>query len=174
MLTYFFFYAYNDGPSFQNHEADWESMTLELDPQTFEPTTARYSSHHHRRDVPFDENITDPVTGRPVVYVASGSHASFPEAGEYRSEVPVYNTVSNDKTVPNPNNVPVREVEGAVIYENWSEVLDVEQQVWYPNGDNPGVSWGENGRSRLGRSGITGPSSSKGHVTNPVRDEGPG
>ncbi|MBX2836132.1 MAG: hypothetical protein KTR35_04700 [Gammaproteobacteria bacterium] len=161
-LTYFVFYAYNDGPTVQNHEGDWERITLELDPETFEPTTARLSAHGHRTDVPV-EDIADPLTGRPVIYVAAGSHAAFPEAGVYDTEVEVF----KDHTVQNPDNVPFRRLDDAVIYTNWGGLQDVTAQSWYPSEGNKGVRWGEIGELDA-TSGPYGPSSEKGAVDNPV------
>jgi len=161
-LTYFVFYAYNDGPSVQNHEGDWERITLELDPVTFEPTTARLSAHGHRTDVPVAD-IADPLTGRPVIYVAAGSHAAFPEAGVYDTEVEIF----KDRTVENAEGVPIRELEGAVIYDEWGGIQDVTQQDWYPREGNSGVRWGEIGEHGS-TSGPYGPSSEKGIVDNPV------
>ncbi len=165
MLTYFVFYAYNDGPSVQNHEGDWERISLELDPETFEPTTARLSAHGHRTDVPVND-ITDPVTGRPVIYVAAGSHAAFPAAGVYDTEVEVF----KDRTVENPDGVPFRELGNAVIYDSWGGLENVQEQAWYPTAGNNGVRWGEIGEFDA-TSGPQGPSTEKGFVDNPVWGE---
>ncbi|MDH3661998.1 MAG: hypothetical protein OEU92_18545 [Alphaproteobacteria bacterium] len=95
-ITYWFFYPYNDGPGPQNHEGDFERITLELDPATGRPTEAIYSAHgnKHTVPVPFDQLqfYQDPATGeatdKPLVYVASGSHASYPTPGSHQSDAP--------------------------------------------------------------------------------------
>jgi hypothetical protein len=72
VLTYWFLSAYNDAPN--KHEGDFEMIAIELD-SDHQPVQAGYSSHQsglRRRwtDVEKDQ-------GRPLVYVARGSHASY-------------------------------------------------------------------------------------------------
>ena len=161
-ITYYVFYPYNDGPSVQNHEGDWERVTLQLDPDTMEPINAVLSAHTHSSIVPI-EDIADPETGRPVVYVAGGSHAIYATPGTHDTEAPGF----DDRTVPNPNNVPLSELEDAVIYENWGEMRDVTAQPWYTNEPgNNGVRWGEIGETTH-TSGPHGPSAKKGAVPPP-------
>jgi hypothetical protein len=95
-VTYWFFYPYNDGPGPQNHEGDFERITIEFDPNTGEPVEAIYSAHgnKHTKPTPYGdlETYRDPATGeatgKPLVYVASGSHASYPTAGTHPSDAP--------------------------------------------------------------------------------------
>ncbi|MGH9246326.1 MAG: hypothetical protein ACRD29_18835 [Acidimicrobiales bacterium] len=86
-ITYHIFYAYNDGPSqdgslgdAQNHEGDWEKITINLD-DTFQPVSAAYSAHGGESARPWAEVTTE--EGRPVVFVGAGSHANFFEPGAY-------------------------------------------------------------------------------------------
>jgi hypothetical protein len=85
ILEYWLFYPYDDysptvpaGDIWQVHEGDWEAVAVILDP-TGKPLVAGYSQHSagKRRDwarVP-------KRSGRPLVYVALGSHANYFRAG---------------------------------------------------------------------------------------------
>jgi len=64
-VLYWYFYAFNDGINW--HEADWENVTLFF--RDDQPVYAEYSFH--------SEHQGNPVNGRPQVYVALGSHASY-------------------------------------------------------------------------------------------------
>jgi len=87
-LTYHFFYAYNNGPpglgDAQNHEGDWEKITIQLD-SNFQPTEVRYSAHSGL-DISRKWSEAPSEDGRPVVYVGKGSHANFPEQGKWATE----------------------------------------------------------------------------------------
>ena len=87
-LTYHFFYAYNNGPpglgDAQNHEGDWEKITIQLD-SNFQPTEVRYSAHS-TLDISRKWSEAPLEDGRPVVYVGKGSHANFPEEGKWATE----------------------------------------------------------------------------------------
>lgn len=72
VLEYWYLYIYNDAPN--RHEGDWEMVAIELDEQN-RPSRAGYASHSHgyRRDW---ERV-ETRDGRPIVYVARGSHAAY-------------------------------------------------------------------------------------------------
>jgi hypothetical protein len=77
VIQYWFFYYYNPKTYFGigAHEGDWEMMQIHLDPGG-KPIEAAYSQHSwgERCDwihVPREED------GRPIVYVAEGSHANY-------------------------------------------------------------------------------------------------
>lgn len=168
-ITYFVFYPYNDGPSVQNHEGDWERVTLQLNPDTLEPTNAVLSAHSHSSMVPVEE-IADPETGRAVVYIAGGSHAAYATPGSHDTEAPGF----DDYTVPNPDNLPLSELEDAVIYDTWGEMRDATTQEWYTDEPgNNGVRWGEIGELSH-TSGPHGPSNEKGAVAPPDGEHGGG
>lgn len=71
-LQYWYLYIYNDFRN--NHEADWEMVTIELSPQG-EPVQAGYSSHAGGSKRPWLE--LEREGDRPVVHVALGSHAGY-------------------------------------------------------------------------------------------------
>ncbi len=86
-ITYFLFYSYNDGAPGNplseagNHEGDWERITIQLDDQ-FQPTEVRYSAHDGQ-DVSRSWADAPKEDGRPVAFVAKGSHANYPEPGSW-------------------------------------------------------------------------------------------
>lgn len=128
-LTYFFFYGYNEGPQgvgdIQNHEGDWERITVQLDDNN-QPTEVRYSAHDGQGAVrPWSEANEN---GHPVVYVAKGSHASLPEPGDWKTNAyGILDSGSDD---------------GRRFELSSLDAVDVTGEPWY--GSN--VSWGERGR----------------------------
>lgn len=161
-ITYYFFYAYNDGPpggvgEAQNHEGDWERITVMLD-DDYQPTEVRYAAHEGDNSVRSwaEAPLED---GRPVVYVGKGSHASYPEPGEWHTEAPGVSDYASD--------------DGRRFDLAGQPAVDVTTQPWYGSH----VLWGERGSSSeipgwiplVGSangitSGPTGPSPEKGPV----------
>ncbi len=71
-LQYWYLYMYND--FWNNHECDWEMATIVLGPDET-PETVAYSQHiggSHRKWADVKK-----AGGRPVLYVAKGSHAGY-------------------------------------------------------------------------------------------------
>jgi hypothetical protein len=79
-LVYRVFYNYNDKTAFGDHEADLELFSVELD-QHDRPVAALYYGHGKPHRVPWADVQRD--GNHPVSYVASGSHASYPQPGHY-------------------------------------------------------------------------------------------
>ncbi|MGO1068251.1 Vps62-related protein [Lysobacter sp. CA199] len=152
-ITYHLFYAYNDGPpglgDVQNHEGDWEKITVQLDSQ-MQPTEVRYSAHNGLQvarswaDAPKED-------GRPVSYVGQGSHANYPETGRWATNFPGV----DDQARAGGRRFDLSE----------QPLTDVTEQAWYGGH----VLWGERGSaSEVGigeTSGPTGPSPDKGPIT---------
>jgi hypothetical protein len=85
-LQYWLWYIYNDYHLAFNvglHEGDWEMVQLGMDGE--QPTVAVYAQHDQaeRRDWSLVRKTPD---GRPVVFSARGSHASYFEPGLYETE----------------------------------------------------------------------------------------
>ena len=160
-ITYFFFYAYNDGPpgvgTVQNHEGDWERMTVQLD-ENFQPTEVRYAAHNGLEiSRPWSEAPQE--DGRPVGYVGLGSHATYPETGEWSTNAPGIHDVASD---------------GGIRFDLAGQPAeDVTAQAWYGSQ----VLWGERGSAQevgIGdTSGPTGPSPEKGPVLSADPDRRP-
>ncbi len=64
-----------------DHEGDWEYVQVTLQPNG-DPTSATYASHKGAARCEWGDIETDDL-GRPVVYVAEGSHASYFGAGDW-------------------------------------------------------------------------------------------
>lgn len=75
-FLYFFNYRLNE------HESDWEQITLRLD-EDRKPVDAFYSAHAGGR-VLLWKRIEHPDGEHPVVYVALGSHANYFRPGPHR------------------------------------------------------------------------------------------
>ena len=89
-LQYWFFYVYNNWEN--EHEGDWEMITVELDKDMI-PQRVGYSQHTKVPSiwkggevVPW-EKVEE--NGHPVVYVAKGSHASYPTSGSTNVPYPL-------------------------------------------------------------------------------------
>lgn len=151
-ITYHLFYAYNDGPpgvgDVQNHEGDWERVTVQLD-DDFQPVEVRYSAHGGI-DVSRAWADAPQENGQPVVYVGQGSHANYPEPGSWTTQAPGIHDVA---------------ATGGVRFDlSGQPATDVTTQPWYGGY----VLWGERGSaSEVGigdTTGPTGPSAGKGPI----------
>ena len=156
-LTYHLFYAYNDGPpgvgDVQNHEGDWEKITVQLD-ANMQPTEVRYSAHNGM-DVARAWADAPKEDGRPVSYVGQGSHANYPEPGTWATNAQVGGVaLVNDVAAS-----------GGLRFDLAGQpATDVTQEAWYGGH----VLWGERGSAQeagIGdTTGPTGPSADKGPI----------
>ena len=84
VLQYWFFYVYNnwhDYGGLNNHEGDWEMVQVILDKKTKEPTYVTYSHHVLNDHTTLEWKNVSKVGTHPEVFVARGSHASYPSPG---------------------------------------------------------------------------------------------
>jgi VPS62-like protein len=84
LLQYWFFY-YNNPKTFAtvgDHEGDWEMIQVRVDAGG-SPVGAVYAQHETGEYCPWDR-VETTETGRPVVYVAHESHASYFWPGDHR------------------------------------------------------------------------------------------
>ena len=72
VLQYWYLYLYNDFRN--NHEADWEMVTIELEPNG-QPVRVGVSSHHGGSQRPW--KLVQKAGDQPIVHVALGSHAGY-------------------------------------------------------------------------------------------------
>jgi hypothetical protein len=90
-LQYWFFYPYNDWATsfsgFNDHEGDWEGFhvffKLDGNRPVEPPAYVCYLGHESRMTKPWDHPDVEKVGTHPVIYVAAGSHASYPQAKGY-------------------------------------------------------------------------------------------
>lgn len=98
-IQYWFFYAFNDWRSsfdgVNDHEADWELVTVYLDDAPAgppQPVWLAYSSHEFRGDDlrrRWDDPGLTRIGEHPLVFVAAGAHANYFFAGDYLPSVPL-------------------------------------------------------------------------------------
>lgn len=169
-LTYHFFYPYNDAPSTLgvdfNHEGDWERVTYELDPNTLKPVNALLSAHEGGEKIPFNDLQKDWITGRPMVFPATGSHANYADPGTYALPFGAKDNTVSDKN----NDGVINENDGAFFFDTQRDLREVTSQDWYPNNDSKGIHWGEIGEIKYS-TGPYGPSSQKGPVEIEEKEE---
>jgi hypothetical protein len=97
-IQYWFFYPYNgDIAPVVNfaHEGDWEHVTIRLAPGNEVASDVFYAAHEGGRWYPARQVVND--AGRPIVYSARYTHASYPTAGTWRLRKVGFITV-NDAT----------------------------------------------------------------------------
>ncbi len=73
-VQYWFFYIYNDH-AFNQHEGDWEMITILLNASTKLPIGACYSQHYIGQYAAWAD--VDKTGNHSYVYVAKGSHANY-------------------------------------------------------------------------------------------------
>ncbi len=86
-LQYWLWYFYNDYQlsfALGTHEGDWEMVQLRMDDAAGHPDIAIYAQHRYGEERAWD--AIEKLAGRPVVYVARGSHASYFEPGFHQTE----------------------------------------------------------------------------------------
>jgi hypothetical protein len=143
-LQYWFFYAYNDWctafDGFNDHEGDWEGLQLffRLDAggrPTEPPAYICYLGHHSRITKPWNHPDVEKSGTHPHVYVAAGSHASYPERKPY-SVMSLYNLVdyaTGDALI--------------LSHDRWRRRINLDEVPWVHS--YPG-SWGTRYWLRLG------------------------
>ena len=86
-IQYWTYYYFNDWNN--THESDWEMVSLVFDGATIEdawrdgPAFAAYAAHGAGERQDWDSKRVDKEDGHPVVYVSSGSHASYFQPSVY-------------------------------------------------------------------------------------------
>lgn len=135
VLQYWFFYAYNDWANgfggFNDHEGDWEGIQLFFKLTDGEPADAPshicYQGHSSRITKPWDDPDLEKDGEHPHVYVAAGSHASYPQPRQYPL-MALYNLIDyatgGDVVLP---------------HAAWQPPIDLATQAWLT--DYTG-SWG--------------------------------
>ena len=131
-LQYWFWYPYNDWVATVNHEGDWEHITV-VAKADGTLVGAFYAEHnggtwHAAADLPLTAD------GRPIVYSADGSHASYVRVGEF-SHGPGF----SDRTY-----------DGGPIWRTWENLVNVGEKDRPRNGQvfiQYGGRWGEVGET---------------------------
>ena len=162
-LTYWTFYNYNNkdyvGPLTQEHEGDWERVTVRLNEQ-MRPDEVLYSNHDQPpRRLSWAEAVG--ADGRLDVFVARGSHANSPVPEDYRVRVDgpdIRVPAGSGRAVP-VDLAPDTDDEfarGGESVDARNRLLDVTEQPWF----GTVVDWGSRGAKDY-TSGPEGPSAGK-------------
>jgi hypothetical protein len=99
-LQYWFFYANNPkkfGRHFGAHEGDWEMVQVHLLPNGM-PESATYAQHDDGERCDWNK-LSLTSDGRPIVYVAEGSHASYFWASPRHAVYKFGRVVAEDKAM---------------------------------------------------------------------------
>jgi hypothetical protein len=81
-VQYWFFYPYNEGPLFFDHEIDWEHVTVRLSALR-EPERVDFARHEHDNPgVSYPWASARREAEHPIVLSALGSHASYQHSTE--------------------------------------------------------------------------------------------
>ena len=151
-ITYWFFYAYNDGPfpgGADNHEGDWERISVKLNAQN-RATAVSYYQHEGSKELPWGQ-VPKQEGSHPVVYAAKGSHASYATPGTYPLQKVAGLPLAKDHASQGKK------------WETWKNLKNAQKQPWYGYGG----AWGEVGNPEVDSvlhdetTGPTGPSHKK-------------
>jgi hypothetical protein len=149
-LEYWLYYYYNNGQyGVDDHESDWEEVAVHLSSAAGYLQDDMVLSEHdfasqcHAGEYQVDDEIQGPLGGVPVVYVANGSHANYPEEGEWETDVVGF----NDFVYPDPEVVPavqprVEDVDEHI--NSYEEVVPAAPWLSWPG------KWGGSGASPQG------------------------
>jgi len=157
-ITYWFFYAFNDGPTqgkfdgVDDHEGDWERISVRLDGNN-RATAVAYYQHEGHTEVPWSKVHTQ--NGHPVVYSAKGSHASYTRPGPK----PIYKTISQSTplgTVKKRVKIATDQPSAGAQWQTAPHLQNAREQDWYGYGG----AWGEVGDTEIS-TGPQGPSHHK-------------
>jgi len=136
-LTYWFFYAYNDGTN--NHEGDWERVTIKFD-KGGAPEQMLFSSHKKTTKVAWKDVEKDPLTGQPNVFVAKGSHAVFHKKDDHPIDLPLVGPrIIKTKFGDIDDNA---NGDGRRLDLSQRPAADVREENWYPE-NGKGIHWGD-------------------------------
>lgn len=138
VVVYWLWYPHNqweDGPTVEIHEGDWEHVVVRLDAETLEAKQVAFYQHYCEAEIhDFDSLTRDNFAasaqpgGHFFVYVARGGHASFPAPADGRkgSCGPSYDFVDGNGKVG----------------RGWfykGDVRDASKEPWYGFGG----AWGD-------------------------------
>ena len=77
-VQYWFFYTYNEGPLFFDHDSDWEHITVEVEPNGV-PRGVYFAQHGNNNPGVFRpwSEVRKTMGEHPLVLSARGTHASY-------------------------------------------------------------------------------------------------
>ncbi len=151
-VQYLFFYYFND--FLNKHEGDWEMIQVAFDTDSVtealaqEPARLAYSGHGGGEKASWEDDKVQKEDGRPVVYVARGSHASYYEPGVYLGTAKEGAVFGCERTTE-----PHRRVDDAEVQLLPNAVSDPEDEFAWIEYDG---LWGEQDKNKI-FAGVQGP-----------------
>jgi hypothetical protein len=134
-LQYWFAYVYNDyqlAARFGLHEGDWEMIALRMDEREDEPDLAVYAQHAYAEQRDWDDVAKE--DGRPVVFIARGSHGSYFEPGMHTTEV-FYDIADGGRDAPD---LAVEGLNGRdPDWSRWPGIWGATRARWKAESDSP-------------------------------------
>lgn len=125
-LQYWMFYYYNNGiEGVGDHEGDWEMVQVHLSKDSgYLRDQMAFSQHSwgvlcERGEYETEGADAPGFGGQPVVYVANGSHAAYPEEGLYSTEGPFADVNIFDPEQEEPITAQVQNLESEPNWLNW-------------------------------------------------------
>ena len=143
-VQYWYFFPYNDSVGSFNHEADWEHITVRVDDDgNF--VSAWYAQHEGGKR--YNANALTFVGGtHPQVWIADGSHASYPRVGSF--------------DIPGVPKFDDHTYDDGPVWTTWTSLVHVGEKT-QPRGGQSfiryGGRWGEHGKTSV-TTGPRGPS----------------
>ena len=142
-IEYWFFYGTDPksnqfGDGFLAHQGDWEHLQLDL--ENGQPKALTYYGHScNSGAIPWDEVPKD--GDHPIVYVAEGTHASYPDNNLNRSNYCEEPKGEPDGGLEGSTDVTRFDPATSVVWETWTGtgVVRSETQCWYGFGG----AWGD-------------------------------
>jgi len=130
-IQFWVFFAYNDSVGSANHEADWEHITVRTDDDgNF--VSAWYAQHEGGQR--YTATALTFAGTHPRVWVADGSHASYPSVGAF--------------DIPNVPAFDDHTYDGGPVWQTWTNLIHVGEKS-NPRGGQHfiryGGRWGEHG-----------------------------
>lgn len=151
-ITYWFLYGKSEPPRktdtryLVTHEGDWERISVLLRRtarKRYVPISARYYVHDDAHDVAWEDVrrvddgavVSDHGT-HPMVVSARGTHAPYPQAGQFDYSVDVggRRLALRDEA---------RECSACPRWRTWQRLLDARRQPWYGYGGGWGLAMDE-------------------------------
>lgn len=128
-IIYWFFYAYNDGRSWFNHEGDWERIVIDLNAGDI-PTQVAFDRHGCSPEIlSWNSAYLEKLGNHVIVYSAQGRHGSYANVGNgIKSHC--RSSTAGDDTVGRGSE-----------WRTWHTMANVLRQPWY----HFGGAWGEVG-----------------------------
>jgi len=149
-IYYIYFFAYN-GPYkilFKNigsHYADIEHITVEVNRHTGNLLRVYYSAHGYKAGMWKNADEIDyNIDGRPIVYLAKGSHASYPKSGTYYRIYGFANDLCNNGYKWTPNIIKLSDAEEIVKYNGtwgFDSVRNMSLQKWWQKENEISCKW---------------------------------